>query len=73
MRPSDDGADVHALGSVAAATTTVVVGICELRDGELLNTAVTLASDGVLSVYRKSHLWDEELRFSRRGKRPLRD
>lgn len=44
-----------------SANMTVVVGICELRDGELFNTAVTLASDRVLSTYRKAHLWDEEL------------
>jgi predicted amidohydrolase len=42
-------------------TMTVVVGICESRDDALFNTAVTLGSKGVLGVYRKTHLWDEEL------------
>ena len=45
------------------ANMTVVVGICESRDGALFNTAVTLARNGLLGTYRKAHLWDEELKI----------
>lgn len=46
---------------------TAVVGICESRDGTLFNTAVTLGNQGVLGVYRKIHLWDEELKIFTAG------
>ena len=38
-----------------------VLGFCELgTDGGLYNSAAVLQSDGVTSVYRKTHLWDRE-------------
>lgn len=39
---------------------TVVLGFCEDLNGALFNSAVVLAKTGVLAVYRKTHLWDEE-------------
>lgn len=38
----------------------LVVGFCEDRGGEPHNSAAILSSDGLLAVYRKIHLWDEE-------------
>ncbi|MFB2583075.1 nitrilase-related carbon-nitrogen hydrolase [Herbiconiux sp. P15] len=40
--------------------TTLVLGFCELAGGELFNSAAVLEASGVLAVYRKTHLWDDE-------------
>ncbi len=39
---------------------TVVLGFCELAGEELYNSAAVLEAAGVLAVYRKTHLWDDE-------------
>jgi len=39
---------------------TVVLGFCELAGDELYNSAAVLEASGVLGVYRKTHLWDDE-------------
>lgn len=40
--------------------TTVVIGISELKDNTLYNSAVMVDSGGVRGVYRKVHLFNEE-------------
>ncbi|MFO7850433.1 MAG: nitrilase-related carbon-nitrogen hydrolase [Spirochaetia bacterium] len=40
--------------------TTVVIGIPELRDNTLYNSAVMIDSGGIGGVYRKVHLFNEE-------------
>ncbi|WP_406349324.1 carbon-nitrogen hydrolase [Streptomyces sp. NBC_00144] len=46
----------------------VVGGFCERgQDGEIYNSAAMVSSDGLLSVYRKTHLWGEEHRLFRPG------
>ena len=40
--------------------TYLVVGLPELEDGLLYNTAVIVGPSGYISKYRKLHLWDEE-------------
>lgn len=47
--------------SQVAGDAVVVGGFCELgADGLLYNSAVALDRDGVVAVYRKTHLWDRE-------------
>lgn len=41
-------------------TTTVVLGFCEAAGDKLFNSAVVLETSGVLNVYRKTHLWNDE-------------
>ncbi|MFJ4173827.1 nitrilase-related carbon-nitrogen hydrolase [Microbacterium sp. NPDC089696] len=49
-----------ALGSRLGARTVAVVGFAEREGDELYNSAAVLSADGILAVYRKSHLWAEE-------------
>ncbi|BBY67362.1 nitrilase-related carbon-nitrogen hydrolase [Mycolicibacterium helvum] len=52
----------------AAGEAVVVGGFCELGDdGLLYNSAVALDRDGVIAVYRKTHLWDREKLIFTRG------
>jgi predicted amidohydrolase len=58
-------ADGPALGAwvraAQDAATVVVAGFAELGDdGNLYNSAAVLDGDGVIAVYRKTHLWDRE-------------
>jgi 5-aminopentanamidase len=47
--------------AAAVANSVVVGGFCELGDdGTLYNSAVMVDSDGVVTHYRKTHLWDRE-------------
>lgn len=47
----------------------IVAGFCE-RDGEALyNSAAVIGPDGIIGVYRKTHLWAEETLFFERGDR----
>ena len=49
----------------------VVGGFCELgTDGALHNSAAVVDRSGVLAVYRKTHLWDRELRVFAAGAAP---
>jgi 5-aminopentanamidase len=44
-----------------AGPSVVIGGFCEhARDGTLFNSAIAVDGDGVLAVYRKTHLWDRE-------------
>lgn len=40
--------------------STLVVGFCETDAGTLYNSAAVISRAGVLGIYRKTHLWDEE-------------
>jgi N-carbamoylputrescine amidase len=46
--------------AAARAGCTVVGGICERRAGEYFNAVAVVGAGGVLAVYRKLHLFDEE-------------
>jgi predicted amidohydrolase len=49
----------------------VIGGFCELApDGRLFNSSALLDGDGVLAVYRKLHLWNDESRWFEPGERP---
>lgn len=48
----------------------LVAGIPLREDGSIVNAAVMLDADGVLAVYRKVHLWDQERRWFREGSEP---
>lgn len=67
VRAAATPADGEVLASWAAATggdAIVIAGFCELApDGTIHNSAAVLDGDGVLAVYRKIHLWDEEQRW----------
>jgi len=67
-----DGALLAGWAEEAARGDAVVIGgFCELADdGEIFNSAAIVDSDGVVAVYRKLHLWDQEQRWFARGDRP---
>jgi predicted amidohydrolase len=46
--------------SLLPEDAVLVVGFCELDGEEIRNSALVLGAAGVLGVYRKVHLWDEE-------------
>jgi predicted amidohydrolase len=48
----------------------LVAGIPLLESDGISNAAIMLDADGVLAVYRKVHLWDEERRWFRAGSEP---
>ena len=49
----------------------VIGGFCELApDGRLFNSSALVDSSGVLAVYRKLHLWNDESRWFEPGERP---
>lgn len=53
------------------ADAVVVGGFCELADdGRVFNSSALVNSGGVLAVYRKLHLWDQEQRWFARGEQP---
>jgi predicted amidohydrolase len=69
----DRDADVFAAWSREAARgdAVVIAGFAErAEDGAVYNSAVALDGDGVLAVYRKIHLWDEERRWFSEGQDP---
>lgn len=56
---------------LAGTQAVVVGGICERDGGALYNSAAIVSSDGVLDVYRKLHLFDEERLLFQPGDRGL--
>ena len=49
----------------------VVGGFCELGEGgKLYNSAAVVSGEGVVAVYRKTHLWDREKLFFEPGADP---
>jgi predicted amidohydrolase len=65
-----DGPSLRAWAEEAVQGDAVVVGgFCELGDdGSLYNSAAVVDRDGVLGVYRKIHLWDQEKLFFESGR-----
>jgi len=63
------GPSVAAWAEAAAATGAWVVGGFPERgaDGTLYNAAAVVAPDGLVGVYRKTHLWNEEKRWFEPG------
>jgi predicted amidohydrolase len=54
--------------ALAGSHAIVVGGFCERgADGNIYNSAAMVSSDGLMSVYRKTHLWDQEPRLFRAG------
>ncbi|MCM3779339.1 nitrilase-related carbon-nitrogen hydrolase [Microbacterium hydrocarbonoxydans] len=57
--PRDDDR-LSRLAERLGSQTVAVIGFAELDGDHLYNSAAVLTRDGVLAVYRKSHLWGEE-------------
>lgn len=55
-----DDERLTALGARLGPSTVAVVGFAEQDGDELYNSAAVITADGILAVYRKSHLWAEE-------------
>ncbi|MDA2988612.1 MAG: hydratase [Actinomycetota bacterium] len=67
-----DGPTVEAWAERVATSGAVVVGgICEREGDQLFNSAVTVGPGGVLSVYRKLHLFADEKAVFAPGDRGL--
>jgi predicted amidohydrolase len=66
-----DGPTVTLWARLAADYGIVVVGgFCETADGELFNSAALVDPDGLRTVYRKAHLWDQESLWFSAGNSP---
>jgi predicted amidohydrolase len=66
--PADGPALRDWAAEAARGDAVVVGGFCELdEDGALYNSAAVVDATGVLSVYRKIHLWDREQLFFNPG------
>ncbi len=67
-----DGPTLRGWSEEAAGGDAVVVGgFCELgADDRLYNSAAVVDRSGVLAVYRKIHLWDQEKLFFEPGAEP---
>lgn len=52
------------------STMTVVVGFCEELTGVIHNSAAVVTHEGVVAVYRKTHLWDREQAIFVAGNEP---
>lgn len=66
-----DGPTTSALHDVAASLdVTVVVGLPELLEGRLYNSAVVVDRTGVRATYRKVHLWGRESQVFAAGDAP---
>jgi len=67
-------APLFASWAALAATrpgSVIVAGFAEAgEDGVVYNSAVVVSAAGVLGVYRKVHLWDQEKRFFTAGSQP---
>lgn len=66
------GAQLQTWADEAARNGALVIGgFCELApDGRIFNSSALVDSTGVLAVYRKLHLWDQEQRWFTPGERP---
>jgi predicted amidohydrolase len=54
--------------ALAGSTAVVLGGFCERgEDGAVYNSAALVGADGVMAVYRKTHLWDQEFRLFSAG------
>jgi predicted amidohydrolase len=80
MTPAE--ASVHAEGpggssvsswtaALAGSDAIVIGGFCELgADGQTYNSAAMVDTDGLIAVYRKTHLWGQEHRLFTPGSAP---
>jgi predicted amidohydrolase len=66
-QPAHGGALDEWAHEAARGDAIVVGGFCELGEGVLHNSAAMVGPDGVLAVYRKTHLWDREKLFFEPG------
>ena len=63
-----DGPTVTAWATFARSTNTHLVGgFCERDGADLFNSAAIVGPDGVIGIYRKAHLWNEEALVFERG------
>lgn len=64
-----NGASIASWVSTLAGSDAIVVGgFCERgSDGRIYNSAAMVSSDGVMAVYRKTHLWGQEHRLFSAG------
>lgn len=68
IRPDDGVFDRWAALAAERADSVIVVGFAELGDDDALyNSAAVVTASGVLSVYRKVHLWNTEKRYFHAG------
>jgi predicted amidohydrolase len=67
-----DGALLDGWAAEAAQSDAVVIGgFCELgADGRVFNSAAVVGAGGVLAVYRKLHLWNDEASWFSPGEEP---
>ncbi|MFM1964929.1 MAG: hypothetical protein RL134_654 [Actinomycetota bacterium] len=56
--------------ALQGSDAVLVAGIPLREPDGISNAAIMLDADGVLAVYRKVHLWDEERRWFREGSEP---
>jgi predicted amidohydrolase len=64
----DKSPAIRAWSSVAAERNLhIVAGFCERAGPVLYNSAAVIAPDGLLGVYRKTHLWSEEALYFEPG------
>ena len=69
--PADGALLAGWVQEAARGDAVVIGGFCELgEDGEIFNSSAILDRDGVIAVYRKLHLWDQEQRWFARGRQP---
>ncbi len=69
--PADGALLAGWVQEAARGDAVVIGGFCELgEDGEVFNSSAIVDRDGVIAVYRKLHLWDQEQRWFMRGQRP---
>ncbi len=58
------GPTVQAWSALAAQRGLhLVAGLCERSGDDIFNSAVVIGPGGVLGIFRKIHLWDQENRF----------
>lgn len=68
IRADDALFDRWAALAACRADSVIVVGFAERGDDDALhNSAAVISASGVLGIYRKVHLWNEEKRFFRPG------
>jgi len=59
------------IAALAESDAIVIGGFCERGfDGRIYNSAAIVASDGLMALYRKTHLWGDEHRLFTPGTEP---
>lgn len=72
LAESPTGASIASwVAALSGSESIVVGGFCERGDdGVIYNSAAMVSGDGVMAVYRKTHLWDKEHRLFTPGDSP---